>query len=278
MSALLLPDLAGDLPATLPADTSGEPELLVTLADSVATLWLNRPEKRNAITHAMWLGIGDVCEGLAAREDVRVLVVRGVGAHFCAGADISGLVEMPMAEYHRANDRADAALAALPFPTIAWITGSCVGGGTEIAVSCDLRIADDTAVLGITPAKLGVLYPAQALARVTRLIGPSAAKHLFFTGEIVPAKRALDVGLLDELHEPAAAVTRLAELCTLLRSRSLLSQMGSKAMIDAVSVNGSVPAALEAHWMAALAGSPDLAEGIAAFTQRRAPAFTWRPR
>lgn len=281
MTELVLPDLSGDLPRVQPADPTTMPELFVTLFDEVATLWLNRPAKRNAITHAMWLGIGDICEGLAARAedrgDVRALVVRGIGDHFCAGADISGLVEMPMEQYHRANDRADAALAAFPFPTLAWITGSCVGGGMEIAASCDLRVADDTAVFGITPAKLGVLYPAQALARVTRLIGPSAAKHLFFTGEIIKAERALRIGLVDEVHEPTAALLRLGELMLLFTERSLLSQMGSKAMIDAVSEQGSVPADLERHWLDALHLSPDLAEGIAAFTERRSPQFTWRP-
>lgn len=273
-----LPDLTGPLPTALPEDPTGAGELVVTLDAGVATLWLNRPAKRNALTHAMWRGIGDVCAALDARHDVRLLVLRGVGHHFCAGADISGLTSMPLAEYHRANDHADGSLASFSKPTIAFISGSCVGGGVEIATSCDLRIADDTTVVGITPAKLGVLYPPRGVERVTRLIGPSAAKHLFFTGEIVDADRALRIGLVDEVHSPDAHEARLAELVDLIaHQRSLFTQMASKAMIDATSTDGRVPDELAARWMDELDAAGDLAEGVAAFGERRAPVFTWQP-
>lgn len=106
-----------------------EAELYVTHADGVATLWLNRPEKRNAVTHDMWRGIGDHANALASDDSVRALVVRGVGDHFCAGADIGGLQEMPLRDYHENNNQyADRSLAAFPKPSIASITGSCIGG------------------------------------------------------------------------------------------------------------------------------------------------------
>lgn len=254
-----------------------EQDLHVTREDGVATLWLNRPAKRNAITHDMWRGIGDICRALAHDPDVRVLVLRGVGDHFCAGADIGGLTSMPMREYHRANRHADEALATFPKPTVAWITGSCIGGGSEIASCCDLRIASEDAVFGITPARLGILYPAYALERVTRLIGPSATKHLLFTGEIVDAARALRIGLVDEVVPAGAATARLDELVATLRERSLLTQMGSKAMVDAVTEQGHVPAELDARWHDVLDESPDPAEGVAAFLERRAPRFGWTP-
>ena len=92
---------------------------------------------------------------------------------------------------------------AFPKPSIAVITGACVGGGTEIAVACDLRLADTTSRFGITPARLGIVYPASATARVVRLIGPSATKHLLFSAELIDVDRALRIGLVDEVHDPA---------------------------------------------------------------------------
>lgn len=252
-------------------------ELYVTRDDGVATLWLNRPAKRNAITHAMWRGIGDICRDLAQDADVRMLVLRGVGDHFCAGADIGGLTAMPMRDYHRANRHADEALATFPKPTLAWITGSCIGGGSELASCCDLRVAADDAVFGITPARLGILYPAYALERVTRLVGPAATKHLLFTGEIVDAARALRIGLVDEVVPTAQGTARLEELVATLRERSLLTQMGSKAMVDAVVEQGHVPTELDARWHDLLDESPDPAEGVAAFLERRRPRFGWTP-
>lgn len=271
-------ELPAQLPATLPDDPATADELAVTLDAGVATLWLNRPAKRNAVTFAMWQGIGAICEQLGSRSDVRMLVVRGVGDHFCAGADISGLVDMPMADYHRANRRADEALASFPRPTVAHVTGSCIGGGAEIATGCDLRIASDDAVFGITPAKLGILYPTGAVARVTRLIGPSATKHLLYTGEIVDAERALRTGLVDEVHPRAEVEARLAQLCdTIAHQRSLLTQMGSKLAVDAVSEGRVLDPELEAHWLGLVETAGDKAEGIAAFAEKRAPRFTWAP-
>lgn len=259
---------------TLPDDAS---DLALTIADGVATLWLNRPAKRNAVTNQMWRGIGDLVNGLRHDPRVRALVLRGAGEHFCAGADIGGLAEMPLRDYHLANQHADQALATFPKPTIAFISGSCIGGGAELASCCDLRIAVDGSVFGITPAKLGIVYPAYALERVTRLIGPSAAKHLLFTGEIVDAQRALRIGLIDELLPAAAADARLTELLQALRERSLLTQVGSKEMIESILEHGEVSEVVNEHWHRVIDESADLEEGISAFAERRPPRFTWTP-
>ena len=190
----------------MPAAASSPPpapeEVAVSVDDGIATLTLRRPAKRNAVTYDMWLAIAEHCRALARDPSVRVLLVRGEGAHFCAGADIAGLADADQAQYQAANAAADEALASFPKPTIAVITGACVGGGTELAVACDLRIADATARFGITPARLGLVYPAPAVARVVRLIGPSPAKHLLYSAELIDAERALRIGLIDELHPP----------------------------------------------------------------------------
>jgi enoyl-CoA hydratase/carnithine racemase len=258
--------------------SSPDDPLYVTHDGSVATLWLNRPAKRNAVTYEMWRTIPDVCTQLGDDPSVRVLVVRGVGDHFCAGADIADLDRPSPAEYGAANRAAEDALATFPKPTVAFIIGSCVGGGAEIAIACDLRVADTTARFGITPARLGIVYPAFAVERAVRVLGPATAKLLLFTGEIFDAERAARLGLVHEVHSPDAAGLRLAALTNLLAAeRSLLSQMASKAMIDAVADGGSVPAALTAQWSTTLASSTDRAEGVAAFRERRPPRFTWVP-
>lgn len=258
-----------------------EPEvegLRVEIYDGIATLWLDRPAKRNAVTFDMWNGIADHCERLAADDEVRLLVVRGVGDHFCAGADIAGMGDVSGGAYRRANEAADAALAAFPKPSIAVITGACVGGGTEIAVACDLRLADTTSRFGITPARLGIVYPASATARVVRLIGPSATKHLLFSAELIEVDRALRIGLVDEVHDPAQLAERVVRLTrSMARERSLLTQMASKEIVDALAVAEAVDPAIEQRWGRVVAGSGDAGEGIAAFVERRPPNFTWTP-
>jgi enoyl-CoA hydratase/carnithine racemase len=253
---------------------SAEP-LVVTRDGPIATLWLNRPEKRNAVTKAMWEGISTTCAGLAADRTVRVLVVRGAGDHFCAGADI-GELEVGDASYAAANAAADEALAAFPKPSVAFIRGACVGGATQIALACDLRIADTSAVFGITPARLGIVYPAFAVDRAVRLIGPSATKHLLFSAELIGWERALRIGLVDEVHEPDAAAERIDAFATLLAThRSLLTQESSKEMVDECVRTGEISRATQVRWGRELAASTDAAEGVAAFFERRAPRFTW---
>src|SRR4029079_7182696 len=133
--------------------------------------------------------LGEQCRRLAEAPEVRVLVVRGVGDHFCAGADIAGLSRANH-DYGEVNRAAEAALSAFPKPTIAFIRGSCVGGGVQIATSCDLRIADTTARLGVTPALARLVSPAAAPAGVVSLIARSAPKHLLFSAELIDAERA----------------------------------------------------------------------------------------
>lgn len=248
----------------------------MTRSGAVAVLWLNRPAKRNAVTHAMWRRIADHCGELADDRDVRVVVVRGVGDHFCAGADIGERGTIDADAYLDATRAAEGGLHDLPQPVIAFVTGACVGGGAEIAIACDLRIADTSARFGITPARLGIVYPPFAIERAVRLLGPSATKHLLFSGELIDVDRALRIGLVDEVHEAGAAEERLAALTSLLADeRSALTQQASKELVDAVVREGTIPAALARRWADEVAASPDQVEGAAAFAERRPPRFTW---
>lgn len=257
---------------------SDEP-LAVTRDGSVATLWLNRPAKRNAVTEAMWTGITAITAELADDPVVRVLVVRGAGEHFCAGADIGELSALAdRRAYNEVNRAADDALAAFPRPTIAFIQGSCVGGGAEIAISCDLRLAESSARFGITPARLGIVYPSFALERAVGVIGPAAAKHLLYSAELIGAERAHHIGLVHEVLDPGLAAERVEHLARLLADeRSLLTQLATKEMIASIGTTGAVDPEVEARWAAISAEAPDAGEGLAAFVERRPPHFTWTP-
>ena len=261
-------DSTGEIAAHAPVE--------VAIDGQVAHLVLSRPEKRNAVTFAMWAAIEAEVSALAANPDVRVLVVRGAGDHFCAGADISELTNGPGGEYARVNWAAEEALAAFPGPTVAVIRGNCVGGGVSIATACDLRIASDDAVFGITPAKLGIVYPTNALERAVRLMGSSATKHLMYTGELIGADRALRIGLVDEVHGSSALETRADELMATLLERSALTQAASKAMIDEVTRDGRVKPATTRHFEDEMDRSGEVREGVAAFLAKRPPRWPWR--
>ena len=259
-------------------DSLGTDPIVVKKAESVATIWLNRAEKRNAMSHEMWTALAESCHELARDHSVRVLVVRGVGGHFCAGADIGGFTGGMSSDYQSQNREAEETLAAFPRPTIAFITGSCVGGGVQIAGACDLRFADTSAKFGITPARLGIAYPTYALERAVRLVGPSAAKHLLFSAELIDADRALRIGLIDELLETDVAIERLEAFTSLLANeRSLLTQIISKEMVNEVAASGGVSAQTIERWALVLASNTDMPEGVAAFAERRSPNFVWTP-
>lgn len=264
-----------------PADRTGEipreaAPLEVETFDGVATVTLNRPAKRNAVTFAMWAALAETVTALSVDPDVRVLVVRGAGDHFCAGADISELTNGPGGEYARVNWAAEEALANFPGPSIAVVRGNCIGGGVSIASACDIRFAAADATFGITPAKLGIVYPTNALERTVRLIGGSAAKHLMFSGEIVDAARALHIGLVDEVHDPAVLDARVDGFVSVLLERSHLTQVATKAMVHEVISEGRVKPATTMKWESAMDASGEVREGVAAFLAKRTPRWPWR--
>ncbi|MEW1902494.1 MULTISPECIES: enoyl-CoA hydratase/isomerase family protein [unclassified Streptomyces] len=244
-----------------------EPQLKDSVTDGVATVVIANPAKRNAMSAGMWRSLPGVLERLAADPAVRVLVLTGEGDTFCAGADISALRE-PGDEQQSLAVRAEEALAAFPKPTLAAVRGFCVGGGSQLAAACDLRFAEEGARFGVTPAKLGIVYPSSSTRRLTALVGPSAAKYLLFSGELIDAERALRTGLVDELHPVGELDKRVEEFCRVLASRSLLTQAAAKEFADGRTDR-------DAHWAERAHGSGDTAEGVAAFLERRPPRFTY---
>lgn len=256
-----------------------EARLAVSRDGHVARLTIDRPEKRNAMTAAMWAALPAVLEGLADDDAVRVLVLTGAGPSFCAGADISDLLSGPdpadpMAEVRRDNLAAQVALRDFPKPTVAMIRGHCIGGGVELAACCDLRFSDPTGVFGVTPAKVGIVYTPYSTKALIGLVGPAMTKFLLFSGELIDADTALRAGLVDRLvpaHDLEAEVHRFADV---LASRSALSQRATKQVIAALTAGADASAPAE-HWYRATVSSGELAEGVAAFAERRPPSFPW---
>lgn len=244
-----------------------EPQLLHTVTDSVATVVIRHPEKRNAMTAAMWSSLPPLLETLAADPGVRALVLTGAGGTFCAGADISTLQGSPL-EAQRLAVAAEEALAAFPKPTLAAVRGHCVGGGAQLAAACDLRFAEEGALFGVTPAKLGVVYPASATRRLVSLVGPATAKYLLFSGELIDAGRALRTGLVDEVLPGGELDERVARFTAILASRSQLTQAAAKEFADGRTDR-------DPYWSDRARESGDTAEGVAAFLERRTPHFTW---
>ena len=172
---------------------------------AIGWLTFNNPARRNAMSYAMWDGVSVIIDDFADDPDIRVVVLKGAGGDaFCAGADISEFETVratpeQVARYDAAGDRASASIQGIAKPTIAMISGFCVGGGLGLALDCDLRIAGEGARFGIPAAKLGIGYDHAGVARLLDLVGPSNAKAIFFTGGHFPAAEALAMGLITRL-------------------------------------------------------------------------------
>jgi enoyl-CoA hydratase/carnithine racemase len=251
--------------------------LLLDQDGSVATLTVNRPQRHNALTLAMFERIPSLVRAAATMPGVRALVLRGAGAKaFSAGADIAEFQTVrataeQAAVYDDTVSAAEDALESFPGPTIAAIRGICYGGGCNLALACDVRFASADARFAITPAKIGLVYPLRSTKRLVDLVGPSRAKIILMSGAEFDAGRALAFGMVDEVaDDPDQAVSKFAAL---LATRAPLTQRAVKVTVGRI-LNGVThdDAAHGALRDAALDG-PDYAEGVRAFLERRAPRF-----
>lgn len=250
-------------------------DLLVSIDGPVATLTINRPAKRNALTPAMWRQLAAICAELDADPRLRVLVVTGAGPSFCAGADISSLSE-DEAVLKEVVATAERALRNLAMPSIARISGHCFGGGNQIAVACDLRVADSSASFAVPPARLGVIYPVDSTRALVELVGPAAAKRLIFTAQPIDAAQALRIGLVEQVVEPDQLDAAVAELVAAMLPLAPMTQNACKELVNLIADGENADAAF-VRWTARWRLSADGVEGPQAFLARRQPVFRWRP-
>ncbi|HEV2358463.1 MAG TPA: enoyl-CoA hydratase [bacterium] len=257
-------------------------ELLVRRDGPVATVTLNRPEKHNAVTVAMWEALPGVLAPLAADPGVRAVVVRGAGDEaFASGADISEFEHVRSGAasaraYSALVATAERALADLPKPTIAMIHGFCVGGGLEIALACDLRWAGQTGRFGITAARLGIVYGLGATRRLAAAVGPSRARDLLFSGRLLEADEALAMGLVNRVYAPEELDRETYAYARGLAQQAPLSQQGAKAMLQHLAGEGTMTDRDIAAFVEAAYESIDYREGVRAFLARRPARFEGR--
>ncbi|MEH1015278.1 enoyl-CoA hydratase/isomerase family protein [Micromonospora sp. CPCC 206060] len=252
------------------------PGLTVEVSGPVATVVINNPARRNALTPAMWRQLPPLLDGLETDPGVRVVVLTGAGDTFCAGADLTDLDELLDAGDGSIAVAAEERLATFTKPTIAAVRGACMGGGCQLAVACDLRIAAADARFGVPPARLGVVYPAPTTRRLVALVGPGAAKYLLFTADPVGADRAARIGLVDEVVPAADLAGRVRVLADTISTRSQLSVTAAKEIIGMVTA-GRVDPERVAHWHRLVRTSGEAREGVAAFAERRPARFRWTP-
>ncbi len=253
--------------------------LVLEKRGAVATLILNRAEKRNPISHDMWSRLPDLVQAVADDDAVKVLVVRGAGRlAFSAGADL-GEFERARTDaataraYDEATDRAGRTLASFPKPAIAMIHGFCLGGGAELALACDFRFADTNARFGIPAARLGLVNSLAAAKSLTDLAGPAVARHVLFTGLHLDAPQAHAAGLFDRLHAPDELEPATLSFAELLCSRSQYAIRSSKAILLRVAAGQVDDDEVTRRLRHGAFDGADYAEGVRAFLEKRPPVF-----
>lgn len=266
----------------MPID-SPSPKLRVDLRQGIARLLIDNGAKRNAFDLDMWRALPPLMAAIEAEPEARVVVVSGApGLPFCSGADISEFSTVRATSgggqaYEQANVEAFDAISSCSKPTIAAISGFCMGGGMGIAAACDLRVAQEGAVFAIPAGRLGVGYPPSAMRYVVATVGAQRAFDMFFTARRFTAREALAAGFLAQVMESESFEGAVDALAETIAGNAPLTLKAAKAAIRAAANLPNAPSLDDCEALAAQCfDSADYMEGRAAFLEKRAPKFTGR--
>jgi enoyl-CoA hydratase len=267
------------------------PVITLEVEGHLATLWLDRPESRNALGSAFWRDLPLAAAAVAENSDIRVVVVAAKGPHFTVGLDLKEFgghfsSSDTSASAARANARTFAnvramqdsvtSLAKLAVPVIAAIHGYCIGGGIDIISACDIRVATSTATFSVRETKVAIVADLGTLQRLPRIVSAGHVAELAFTGKDIDARRASDIGLVNSLHGESAEEVYEAALALAkeIAANSPLAVQGTKAVL-AANEGRSVDEGLDfvARWNTMYLASNDLREAMTAFIERRPPVF-----
>ncbi len=250
-------------------------EVLSTVAEGVATVTLNRPDKRNAMNAALLAGLSDCFEALDRRADVRVVVLRGAGPVFCAGMDLSEMERRGGA----ADPEADvvAVLRRIErsrHPTIAMVHGDAIAGGCELALHCDLRVAADVARFGMPLARIGLVVPFPLGQKIVEIVGPAHARQLLLTGRPIDARRAREIGMVHEVVPAADLERATGDLARTVADNAPLSLAAMKTVIlRALEARERIPHDDLDELARRARQSADASEGRRAMLEKRKPEF-----
>jgi enoyl-CoA hydratase len=268
--------------------------LEVESADGVSVLWLNRPDKLNALHRPLWDDIPAAVASLDADEATRVIVLAGRGKAFCAGIDLidhapalagggslSGRGDSAVAKRRALYEdiqryqRTASCFEATDKPVLAAIHGACLGAGMDLVTACDIRLASAGSSFSVRETRIAMVADVGVLQRLPRIVGDGVARDLILTARDIDAARALEVGLVTEvLPDPQALLARARELAGLIAAHSPLAVQGAKHVLNAAS-RAATREGLDyvALWNSAFLHSEDLGEAVMSFAERRAPRF-----
>jgi len=269
----------------MPEELVGGKLLLDQPAEAVARLTLNRPESRNALDHELLDGLAEAMPKLDRGIELRCVVLTGAGGGaFSAGYDIAGIPEESFEReaealvahpFHAALE----AIAAHPWPVIAAINGHALGGGLELTLTCDLRLASREAKLGMPPAKLGLIYGHTGLERFIDAVGLPRTKELFLIGRAIGAQRAEEIGLVHAVVDRDQLERAALELAAEIAGNAPLSMRGNKHAIDTLNSHARLTPEQERELIElreSCFASEDFREGIRAFAEKRKPLWKGR--
>jgi enoyl-CoA hydratase len=258
-------------------------KMIARKENGIGWMIFNNPERHNAVSLEMWDAANEIIADFAQDDAVRVVVVRGAGEKaFVSGADISKFdderaEQEAVARYEAATEGAYSGLRALPKPTIAMIQGYCIGGGTNLAICCDLRIASDSAKIAIPAARLGLGYGYNRIRRLLEVVSPSFAKEIFFTARQFTAEEARIMGLVNRVVPHAELESYVTDYANQIAANAPLTVSSIKAIVtEALKDPTDRDLALCDRLVRQCFESGDYAEGRLAFKEKRKPVFRGR--
>jgi enoyl-CoA hydratase/carnithine racemase len=258
-------------------------KLVAKKENGIGWIVFNNPARHNAVSMEMWQALPIVLDAYAQDPEVRVIILRGEGEKaFVAGADISQFKEKRSSPeavnaYNTAADDANQALQQCPKPTIAMIRGYCIGGGTAIAVGCDIRIAADDARFGVPAARLGLGYRFAGIKRLADIVGPAFTAEIFFTARQFTAQEALAMNLINRMVQVAELEQYTRDYAaTIVINAPITIASVKRALIECLKNPGDRDLALCQKMVDDCYASADYKEGQTAFMEKRKPAFQGR--